>query len=84
MAVLTVEIRKAPFRKTTLPSLWILNEYVGTNLRRHIKRLAYGCIDCRGKKGPLSKNDFGPAEAAGRSQTRPVEFFGRGPFYYGN
>jgi len=39
MAISTVEKRKNPFRKTTLPSLWILNEYVGTNLRRHIKRL---------------------------------------------
>ena len=32
-AVLTVEIRKAPFRKTTLPSLWISNDYAGAKNR---------------------------------------------------
>ena len=74
------------YYNTILPYfyLYYFNEYVGANLKGNIKNWAYGYIDCRRKKGPLSKNDFGPAEAVGRSQTRPVEFFGRGPFYYSN
>jgi len=30
----------------------------------------------------LLKNDFGPAKAVGRSQTRPVEFFSRASAQY--
>lgn len=33
MAVLTVEMRKDPFRKTTFPSLWISNDYAGAKNR---------------------------------------------------
>lgn len=38
--------------------LYYFNEYVGANLKGNIKDWAYGYIDCRRKKGPLSKNDF--------------------------
>ena len=37
------------------------------------------------EKAPIcSKTDFGPAEAAGRSQTRPVEDFGTDGGFYSN
>ena len=38
--------------------LYYFNEYVGANLKGNIKNWAYGYIDWRRKKGPLSKNDF--------------------------
>ena len=48
------------YYNTILPYfyLYYFNEYVGANLKGNIKNWAYGYIDCRRKKGPLSKNDF--------------------------
>ena len=62
MAVLTVEVRKDPFRKTTLPSLWISNDYAGAKNR--LMQMA------KNRQG--SENDFGPVP---QEQTRPVEAF---------
>mgnify|MGYP000977899070 CR=1 FL=1 len=71
---------------TILPHFYLYysNEYVGAGFNENKKIGLILILTVAFKKGPLSKNDFGPAEAAGRSQTRPVEFFGRGPFYYSN
>jgi len=71
---------------TILPHFYLYysSEYVGAGFNENKKIGLILILTVAFKKGPLSKNDFGPAEAAGRSQTRPVEFFGRGPFYYGN
>ena len=71
---------------TILPHFYLYysNEYVGAGFNENKKIGLILILTVAFKKGPLPKNDFGPVEAAGRSQTRPVEFFGRGPFYYGN
>ena len=71
---------------TILPHFYLYysNEYVGAGFNKNKKIGPSPILTVEFKKGPLSKNDFGPAEAGGRSQTRSVEFFGRGPFYYGN
>ena len=71
---------------TILPHFYLYysNEYVGAGFNENKKIGPSPILTVEFKKGTISKNDFGPAEAEGRSQTRPVEFFGRGPSYYGN
>ena len=71
---------------TILPHFYLYysNEYVGAGFNENKKIGPSPILTVEFKKGTISKNDFGPAESEGRSQTRPVEFFGMVPFFYSN
>ncbi len=82
------------------PQTYIEKDPIGPSKRLRAPRSAVACrlfsllqkqchyiisIQTYIEKAPIcSKTDFGPAEAVGRSQTRPVEDFGTDGGFYSN